>query len=312
LTATGSSTTSRQRRRSGRSTCCEGQKLLAPPKKPTQQEQQEAQDEQQGRDQQQQQQQQQTGEEPEWQPDFQESHLVCLGRNWSRGRSSVETVDAAMQLTDAWFTSNTLLVLLLPSPEPSAGGAAAASPARAGSKRRQPDPDMEDAALGQKYMLVMNSALHEGELKQLPVLLPLPDGPERHKAALKGLQVGCCCSCCGRARLKHTCSCCACCSCCLCYLTTDMAGSSSCVQQQTANCLVDMLLRLSRQQQQCVNCQGLLSLMMLDSPLHSCLFTSVQNSRTADGACSLVLVTCNACRRLCRAPRGWTAMRARA
>jgi hypothetical protein len=172
----------------------QAQQLLAPPKKPApaatqqQQQQQQQQDEQQGRDQQQQQQQNAPAdaEQSEWQPEFQESHLVSLGPGWRAGRGWVETVDAAAQLTDVWFASNTLMVLLLPAAEQAA--AAAASPPRSGSKRRQPEPDMEDA-VGQKYMLVWSSELNDDDTRLLPVLLPMPEGPGKHDAAAKAFQV---------------------------------------------------------------------------------------------------------------------------
>jgi hypothetical protein len=49
---------------------------------------------------------------------------------------------------------------------------------------------VDEAAAGQKYMLVWSSALGSEHSSMLPVLLPMPEGPGRHDAAVKAMQVG--------------------------------------------------------------------------------------------------------------------------
>lgn len=142
-------------------------------------------------------------EQPE--PDYAESHLLTYTGNLQYGRCKVSAVDAATTLTDSWFSSNELLVLLLPE----SPAAAAAGPAKAGSKRKQPEPD--PAAAGEQYMLVFNSVLAEGsDHRQLPFLLKMPEladrsGTEQDKAVCGAVQVSCMHQCVAKSGIGTVC-----------------------------------------------------------------------------------------------------------
>eukprot|EP00775_Hariotina_reticulata_P009723 gene9723-9882_t len=91
------------------------------------------------------------GEQSSWDPEFAESHLLSYTDGLFSGRCQVQNVDAADNLTDVWFNSNHLLVLLLPPGSSSLPGSSNGR-AKAGSKRSRQEQRDEDLFLSEQWL----------------------------------------------------------------------------------------------------------------------------------------------------------------